>query len=216
MFAAGVLSSIVVCCYGTSTRDTSSIYAFHVLVAALTLCMGLLFTIVIVTFVAMDAQQYISAGWKNWNLNLTAAEKYAACTDKLPTTDPEATNVGPGSGGHQENPIPLGCDFYYNMRIQSLVIFLIVSVTATCLSCMLCVLGFQLYEVIAGPQKDPMMERTMGTAAGRLQSLLSEQLADDIENRDGSDTSQDGSDKQIAPVFDNATYLPPGEYKNLQ
>ena len=71
------------------------------------------------------------------------------------------------------------------------------SVTSAFLSCMVCVLGFQMYEVIAGPQKDPMMEQTMGTAAGRLESLLS----DEIQNEDLEGGSAEGdSDGQIFPT----------------
>ena len=210
VYAAGIVASIILCCYGTTTRDSSAMYGFHVLVATLTMCMALIFLIVIVTFVGMDAQQYISSGWKNWNQNLTSAEMVAACTEKLPTTDPDATNNSPGTGGHQENPIPLGCDFYYNMREQQLTIFLIVSVTSAFLSCMVCVLGFQMYEVIAGPQKDPMMEQTMGTAAGRLESLLS----DEIQNEDLEGGSAEGdSDGQIFPT--QLSYAPPGQKSTI-
>ena len=202
IYAVGVFASIVVCCYGTSSRDGSCVYAFHVLVAALTMCMGLFFFVIIVTFVGMDAQQYISAGWKNWNLTLTPAQKELACTDKLPVTNAAATN--PDAGGHQQNPVPLGCDFYYNMREQQLVIFLFASISAAMLSCFVCILGFQMFEVIGGPQADPHMEKNMGTAAGRLESLLNEDLNNDLEEAMGSE--------QIIPTAGQKgtlQYLPP-------
>lgn len=180
VFAAGVLASIAVCYYGASSRDASALHAFHIMTVLLTLCMGCIFLIVFVTFVGMDAQQYVSGGWKNWNLTLTPALKKLACTDKLPESDPASTS--PGAGSHQQDPIPLGCDFYYNMREQQLWVFLIVSVVAAMLSCLTCVLAFQMYEVIGGPQADPQMEHTLGTAANRLESLLSNECEpNDVE-----------------------------------
>ena len=50
---------------------------------------------------------------------------------------------------------------------------------ASFLSCMLCVQGFQLFEVMAGPQRDPHYE-SMETARGRLESLLNDGV--DIED----------------------------------
>ena len=180
VFFAAIVASILVCYCGAKARDASSLYVFHILSVTVTLCMGCFFLIVFVTFVGMDAQQYIGAGWKNWNLTLTPDQRKVACTDKLPVTDPDATNVQ--AGGHQTGPIPLGCDFYYNMREQQLMVLLFMSVVVAFVSCLTCTLAFQMYEVIAGPQEDPLMEPTMESAANRLGSLMSEEWKmDDVE-----------------------------------
>jgi hypothetical protein len=203
IYAVGVFASIIICCYGTRSRSGSCVYAFHILVAVLTMCMGLFFFVIIATFVGMDAQQYLSSGWKNWNLTLTPSQKQLACTDKMPVSNPKATNKD--AGGHQRNPIVPGCDFYYNMREQQLVFFLFASIFAAFLSCFVCILGFQMFEVIGGPQADPLMEKTLGTAAGRLESLLSENVNSDVEEAWGS--------KQILPSEGagqkSLQYLPP-------
>ena len=180
VFAGFVLANILVCYYGANGRHASSLKAFHYMTVTLTLCMLCIFLVVFITFVGMDGQQYISSGWKNWNLTLSDKQKELACTDKLPVSDPDATNKD--AGGHQQDPVPLGCDFYYNMREQQLIIFLCASVTAALLSCLTCVLSFQMYEVIAGPQQDPYMKNTLESAENKLENLLSgEWNEDDLE-----------------------------------
>ena len=47
---------------------------------------------------------------------------------------------------------------------------------------MLCVQGFQLFEVVAGPQKDPNYEN-MDTARGRFESLLNIDIEEDTVSK---------------------------------
>jgi RsiW-degrading membrane proteinase PrsW (M82 family) len=175
-YIVGVAFALATCCAGAQARNPRALYAFHVGMACAAAILALAFAAVFIAFIVLGAAQYTVQGSGDWSLNLTSVQKNSPCTDRLPLNNSHHT--GPPDILRPTNPIPLGCDFYYNMRGQQITVFLVVACFASFLSCMLCVQGFQMFEVVAGPQKDPNYEN-MDTARGRLESLLNEEV--DIE-----------------------------------
>ena len=173
-YFVGVALALATCCFGAQSRNPRMLYLFHVGTACAAAVLALAFAAVFIAFIALGATQYIVQGSGDWALNLTSVQKNAPCTDRLPLNI--SNHTGP------TNPIPLGCDFYFNMRGQQITVFLIVACLASFLSCMLCVQGFQLFEVVAGPQKDPNYEN-MDTARGRFESLLNIDIEEDTVSK---------------------------------
>lgn len=196
-YALAVVFAIVTCWIGASTRSSSTLYVFHVGMACTTAILALSFLAVFVAFVLLGATQFIVQS-DDWSLDLDSVSKNRPCTDRLPLNNSKHT--GDPDLPRFRHPIPLGCDFYYNMRGQQITVFLVVVSIAGLLSCMLCMQGFQIFEVVAGPQLDPEYESMMESARGRLESLLNvdgdieDSDFDDLEHSSKFDSDADGAE----------------------
>ena len=124
-YVIAVAFALVTCCAGAQKRNPKLVYAFHVGTACAAATLAVAFTAVFVVFIALGATQYIVQGSGDWSLNLTSVQKNQPCTDRLPLNNSHHT--GPPGIVRPTNPIPLGCDFYFNMRGQQVTVFLVAS-----------------------------------------------------------------------------------------